>query len=77
MSVSHERVKSFVERLERLDEDADAIKNDRKEVLAEAKGEGFDTKILNRVVRLRRIERKRREEEQSILDLYMEAVGEA
>lgn len=71
------RVKSYVERLQRLDEDSDALKEDTKEVLAEAKGEGYDTKILKKIVRLLKQDKAKRQEEEAILDLYLSAIGEA
>ena len=69
------RLKSFVERLERLEEDKAAISGDLKEVYAEAKGEGFDTKILRKVLRLRKIDKVKREEEEALIDLYLSAIG--
>lgn len=71
------RLKSFIERIERLEEDKAAIMGDLKEVFAEAKGEGFDTKIIKRIVRLRKLSKATREEQDAILDLYMSAIGEA
>ena len=69
------QLRSLVERIERLEEEKRTIAADIKEVYAEAKGNGFDTKILRKVVSLRRREAAEREEEQSILDLYMAALG--
>ena len=69
------RLKSFIERIERLEEDKAAIANDLKEVFAEAKGEGFDTKIMRKVVRLRKQDRAKRLEEESLVDLYLSAIG--
>jgi uncharacterized protein (UPF0335 family) len=69
------RLRSFIERIERLDEDRAAIMADRKEVMAEAKGEGFDTKIINKVVRLRKQDAAKRNEEQALIDLYLSAIG--
>lgn len=69
------RLKSFIERLERLDEDKAAILADIKEVMAEAKGEGFDTKILRKVLRLRKQSRAARQEEEALIDLYLSAIG--
>ncbi len=70
------RLRTIIERLERLEEDKAAVTTDIKEVLAEAKGEGYDVKALRKVIRLRKIDRAKREEEDAILDLYMSAVGE-
>jgi uncharacterized protein (UPF0335 family) len=70
------RLKTIIERLERLEEDKAGVMNDLKEVYAEAKGEGFDTKIIRKVVRLRKQDRAKRQEEETILDLYLSAIGE-
>ena len=69
------RLKSFIERIERLEEDKAAIMADLKEVFGEAKGEGFDTKIMRKVVRLRKQDTAKRQEEEAILDLYLSAIG--
>ena len=69
------RLKSFIERIERLEEDKAVVANDLKEVFAEAKGEGFDTKIMRKVVRLRKQDRAKRLEEESLVDLYLSAIG--
>jgi len=72
---AHGQLKSVIERIERLEEDKRNISGDIKEVYAEAKANGFDTKILRMIVRLRRKEAAEREEEQSMLDVYMAALG--
>ena len=69
------RLKSFIERIERLEEDKAAIANDLKEVFAEAKGEGFDTKILRKVIRLRKQDTAKRQEEEALVELYVSAIG--
>jgi uncharacterized protein (UPF0335 family) len=69
------RLKSLVERIERLEEDKAVVSADLKEVYAEAKGEGFDVKILRKVVRLRKIDRAKRQEEEALIDLYFSAIG--
>jgi uncharacterized protein (UPF0335 family) len=69
------QLRALVERIERLEEEKKTIAADIKEVFAEAKGHGFDTKILRKVISLRRKEASEREEEQSMLDLYMAALG--
>ena len=71
------RLRAIIERVERLEEDEDVIRNDKREVYAEAKGEGFDVKILKRVVRARKLDPAKREEEQAIYDLYAGAIGMA
>ena len=69
------RLKSFIERIERLEEDKAAISGDLKEVYAEAKGEGFDSKIVRKVVRLRKQDKVKRQEEEALIDLYLSAIG--
>jgi uncharacterized protein (UPF0335 family) len=69
------KLKSLVERIERLEEDKAAVASDLKEVYAEAKGEGFDTKILRKVVRLRKADAAKRQEEEALIDLYISAIG--
>jgi uncharacterized protein (UPF0335 family) len=69
------RLRTIIERIERLEEDKAVIANDIKEVYAEAKGEGFDVKILRKVVSIRKKDKVKREEEEAILDLYMSAIG--
>jgi uncharacterized protein (UPF0335 family) len=69
------RLKTIIERIERLEEDKAAVSADLKEVFAEAKGEGFDVKILRKVVRLRKQDKAKRQEEEALLDLYLSAIG--
>ena len=69
------KLKSLVERIERLEEDKAAVASDLKEVYGEAKGEGFDTKILRKVVRLRKQDSAKRQEEETLIDLYVAAIG--
>ena len=73
--VSGERLRSFIERIEKLEEDKAAVVEDLKEVYAEAKGTAFDTKIIRNIVRLRKKEVEKRREESELLDLYMSAIG--
>jgi uncharacterized protein (UPF0335 family) len=70
------RLKTIIERAERLEEDKAAVANDLKEVFAEAKGEGFDVKILRKIIRLRKQDKAKRQEEEALLDLYLSAIGE-
>lgn len=69
------RLKSFVERVERLEEDRIAVAADIKGVFDEAKGEGFDVKILRKVIRLRKQDQAQRDEEEALTDLYLQAIG--
>lgn len=75
-SAAQGRLKSIIERVERLEEDKAAVSTDIKEVLSEAKGDGYDIKIVRQVVRLRRIDKAKRQEAEAILDLYLSALGE-
>jgi uncharacterized protein (UPF0335 family) len=70
-----DQLKAFIERIERLEEEKKAIADDIKDVYAEAKGTGFDTKALRTVIRLRKQEPSERQEEQAILDTYLHALG--
>jgi uncharacterized protein (UPF0335 family) len=72
-----ERLQQIVLRIERLEEEKAAIANDIKEVFAEAKGAGFDTKILRQVLRLRKLDKAELQEQEHLLDLYMQALGMA
>ena len=74
-SFAKEQLRSIVERIERLEEEKQALADDIKEVYAEAKGNGFDTKTLRQVVRLRKQDMAERQEREAILDLYMHALG--
>jgi len=75
MTFAHGQLKSVIERIERLEEDKAVIAGDIKEVYAEAKSNGFDTKILKAIIRLRKLDAAEREEEQSLIDVYMAALG--
>lgn len=73
--IAGERLKSFIERVERLEAEKKILAEDIKEVYAEAKTTGFEPKILRKIVSLRRVEREKRREESELLDLYMAAIG--
>lgn len=75
-TVAADRLRSFIERIERLDEEKAAIMADQKEVYAEAKGEGYDAKILRQVVRIRKMDTADRQEQEALLDLYLSALGD-
>jgi len=75
--VARDQLRSIVERIERLEEEKRAIAEDIKEVYAEAKGNGYDTKILRKVIALRKQDRAERQEQEALLDVYMHALGEA
>ncbi|GAB1716811.1 MAG: UPF0335 protein [Nitrobacter sp.] len=71
------QLKAIVERIERLLEEMKALQDDVKDVYAEAKGNGFDTKIIRKIVSLRKKNAAERQEEEALLDLYMHALGMA
>lgn len=69
------QLKAIIERIERLEEDKAAVMTDLKEVYAEAKGNGFDVKILRKVIRLRKQDKAKVQEEEALIDLYLSAIG--
>ena len=73
--VAGTRLKSFIERIERLEEEKAALMEDIKEVYAEAKGTGFDTKTMRKIVSLRKMDHEKRRESEELLDLYKSAIG--
>ncbi len=73
--VAGEQLQSFVQRIERLEEEKAALAADIREVYAEAKGNGFDVKILRQVVRVRKMDSHERQEQEALLQLYLEALG--
>jgi uncharacterized protein (UPF0335 family) len=77
VSVAKDQLKSIVERVERLEEEKKALADDIKEVFAEAKANGFDTKVLRTVIRLRKQDKTERQEQEALLDLYLHALGMA
>ena len=70
-----DQLKSFINRIERLEEERAALSADIKEVYSEAKGTGFDTKVMRQVIRLRKMESADRQEQEAMLDLYLSALG--
>lgn len=74
-SFAQGQLQSIVERVERLEEEKKTIAADIKEIYAEAKGNGFDTKVLRKVISLRKKDANEREEEEAMLDLYLQALG--
>ncbi len=73
--ISSEHLKSFIERIERLEEEKGAIAADIKDVFAEAKGNGFDTKIMRQILKLRKMDKDDVDEQETLLDLYKQALG--
>ncbi|CAM5415673.1 DUF2312 domain-containing protein [Mesorhizobium sp. UC22_110] len=74
-TVAAGQLRALIERIERLEEEKKTIADDIKDVYAEAKGTGFDTKAIRAIVRLRKQDQAERQEEESILDLYKAALG--
>jgi uncharacterized protein (UPF0335 family) len=73
--IAGDQLKSFIERIERLEEERKTLSDDIKEVYAEAKGTGFDPKIMRQVIRLRRMDKGDLDEQDSLLDMYKRALG--
>ena len=71
------KIRAFVERIENLDHEIQELNEQKKEVFAEAKGDGFDVKILREIVKLRKQDEEERDERESMLDLYMRAMEQA
>jgi uncharacterized protein (UPF0335 family) len=76
-TAAREQLKSLVQRIERLEEEKASLGADLKEVYGEAKAMGFDTKILRKVISLRKMDRNERAEMDALLDLYLGAIGES
>lgn len=70
-----DELRQFIERIERLDEEISGLNADKSDVFKEAKGRGFDVKIMRTVLRLRKKDHAERQEEDAILDLYLSALG--
>lgn len=72
--IAADRLRSFIERVERLEEEKTALTADIREIYAEAKGVGFDPKIMRQIVRLRKMDSQDRQEQEAILELYRRAL---
>src|SRR3954467_7400208 len=75
--IAGDRIRSFVERIEQLDTELQELNEQKKEVLAEAKGEGFDVKVLKEIIRLRKQDQDERDEHETLLEVYMRAMDTA
>jgi len=73
--VAGEQLKSFIERIERLEEEKRALSGDIKEVYAEAKDTGFEPKVMRQIIKIRKMDKEELDEEESLLDLYKAALG--
>lgn len=74
-SVAQDQIRAFIDRIERMEEERKAIAADIKEIYAEAKGNGFDTKVLRKVVAIRKQDHAERMEQEALLSLYLDALG--
>ena len=77
IGISGDRIRSFIERIEHIDEEIKGLNEGKKEAFAEDKGEGFDVKVLREIFRPRKLDREDREEHESLVDLYLRAMGSA
>ncbi len=77
VGIAGDRIRSFVERIEHLEEEIQGLNEGKKEVFAEAKGEGFDVKILKEIIKIRKQDKDERDEQETLLDLYMQAMDTA
>ena len=75
--ITGDQLRQFIERIERLEEEKSAIASDIKDVYAEAKANGFDAKIMRQVIKLRKMDSSERQEQESMLDVYLHALGMA
>ena len=73
--IAADQLRSVIERIERLEEEKKALQEDIKEVYAEAKGNGFEPRIIRQLIRLRKKEKSERQEEENLLEIYMYAIG--
>ncbi len=74
VGIAGDRIRSFIERIEHIEEEIKALNEGKKEVLAEAKGDGFDIKVLKEILRLRKRDKDERDEHELLLDLYLRAM---
>jgi uncharacterized protein (UPF0335 family) len=74
VGIPGDRIRSFVERVEQLETEIQELNEQKKEVFAEAKGEGFDVKILKEIIKIRKQDKEERDEHETLLDVYMRAM---
>ena len=77
VGIAGDRIRSLVERIEQLDTEIQELTEGKKEVFAEAKGEGFEVKVLKEIIRLRKQDKDERDEHETLLDVYMRAMDTA
>ena len=73
--IAGDRLRSFIERIERLEDEKRALSEDIREVYSEAKGAGFDVKVMRQIVRIRKLDQNERDEQEALLETYMAALG--
>lgn len=73
--IAGDRLRSFIERIERLEDERRALGEDIREVYSEAKGAGFDVKVMRQIVRLRKLDASERDEQEALLETYLAALG--
>ncbi len=74
LGIAGDRIRSFVERIEHIEEEIKALNEGKKEIFAEAKGDGFDVRVLKEIIRLRKQDKDERDEHELLLDLYLRAM---
>ena len=74
VGIAGDRIRSFIERIEHIEEEIKALNEGKKEVFSEAKGDGFDVKVLKEILRLRKQDKDERDEHESLLDTYLRAM---
>lgn len=74
-SVSAQELKQFIEKIERLEDEKAEIQNQIKEILAESKAQGFDTRIMRQIIRMRKMKKEDLIEQQELIDIYTQALG--
>src|SRR3954453_15180517 len=77
VGIAGDRIRSFVERIEQIETELKELTEAKKEIFSEAKGEGFDVKVLKEIIKLRKQDQEERDEHETLLDVYLRAMGEA
>jgi uncharacterized protein (UPF0335 family) len=75
--IAGDQLRSYIERIERLEEEKAALAQDISEIFSEAKGNGFDVKIMRQIIKLRKLDREDRQEQEELIQLYQHAIGMA
>ena len=75
IGIAGDRIRSFIERIEQLESELKDLNEAKKEVFAEARGEGFDVKVLKEILKLRKQDQDERDEQETLLDVYLRAMG--